>query len=709
MDRASIKRDQAGVPHIEGKDWPEVFRGLGYSHARDRGLQMLTMRTLGRGRASELLASSDENLAVDLYFRRMNWAGGAEQEASRFAPEVAPIVEAYCQGANERFAESLPFELRLLGYRHDPWTAADIVVLSRMGGYLTLTQSQAETERLLVEMVQAGVARELLEELFPGHLVDLDIELLRRVRLGDTIVPAAIKWNTSLPRLMASNNWVLAGSRTASGKPMLSNDPHLAVSLPNVWCEVVLETPTRYGIGATMPGVPVLSVGRTNDVAWGATYAFMDSVDSWIEDCRDGRCRRVTEQGETWLPLRVRRETVLRRGKAAHSVDFYENDHGTLDGDPAGTGLYLATHWSGIDTSASSLSAMHGVLCAHDVETAMHSIGEFGQLAANWVLADRHGNIGYQMSGRLPRRRAGISGLVPLPGWLPENDWQGFFDATDLPRCLNPPDGLFVTANQDLNAWGRQKPSNLPMGDYRARRIETLLKARERHDLRSVQNITYDVTSIQAEMFLVLLRPLLPDSEAGRILAGWDLRYNPDSRGAYLFEQVYQALMREVFGAALGPALDFLVGETGTFIDFYANADAVLLAETSAWFGSRSRDEIYRSALATALAGPARRWGDVNRLIVRNLLLGGRLPRWAGFDRGPYEIGGGRATVHQGQIYRLGGRDTSFVPSLRLCTDMGDDEMWSNMCGGPSDRRFSRYYNSETAGWATGRFKRLAP
>ncbi|MBI5506673.1 MAG: penicillin acylase family protein [Deltaproteobacteria bacterium] len=707
MNRASIRRDQAGVPHIEGKDWPQVFRGLGYCHARDRGLQMLTMRTLGRGRASELLAGSDENLAIDLFFRRMNWAGGAEQEAARFAPEVAPLVAAYCQGANQRFAESLPFELRLLGYRHDPWTPADAVVLSRMGGYLTLTQSQAETERLLVEMVQAGVARELLEEFFPGHLDGLDIELLRRVRLGAALVPAAVKWNTALPRLMASNNWVLAGSRTASGKPMLSNDPHLAVTLPNVWCEVVLKTPDRYGIGATMPGVPALSVGRTNDVAWGATYAFMDNVDSWIEDCRDGCYRRATSAGDTWSPFRARHETVLRRGKAPHEVVFHENEHGTLDGDPNAAGLYLATRWSGIDTAAASLSAMHGVLCAPDVDAAMRAAGGFGQLAANWVLADRHGNIGYQMSGLLPRRRRGASGLVPLPGWNSENDWQGFVDADDLPRCLNPSDGLFVTANQDLNAWGRTKPSNLPMGDYRARRIEILLKSRERHDLRSVQDLCYDVFSIQAETFMTLMRPLLPATAAGRALGDWDLRYDPDSRGAYLFEQVYRALMREVFGTVLGPALDFLVAETGTFIDFYANADAILLAETSAWFGTRTREQIYRSALAAGLSGPLHRWGDVNRVTFRNLLLGGRLPRWVGFDRGPYEIRGGRATVHQGQIYRLGARDTNFVPSLRLCTDMAGDEMWSNMCGGPCDRRFSRFYNSETAAWAAGRFKRL--
>lgn len=711
MTKPRIRNDAAGVPHISSDTWTGVFEGLGYCHARDRGLQMLTLRTVGRGRTSELRGAGDEALASDLFFRRMNWAGDAHVEAARFTPQAREVVDAYCRGVNKRFAEKLPFELRLLGYRHEPWTAADIVTLSRLGGWLTLAQSQAEVERLLVEMVRAGVSRELLEELFPGQLAELDMELIRRLSLSPSVVPASVKWNTSLPRLMASNNWVIAGSRTVSGKPIFSNDPHLAATLPNVWYESVLSVGGRYALGASIPGVPGISVGRTNDVAWGATYAFMDTVDSWVEDCRDGCARRETTGGERWVPLRLRREVIARRGASPHEAVFFENEHGTLDGDPRVEGFYLATRWSAAYSAADSIAAMLRMLDAPDVETAMECVGGFGQLSVNWVLADRHGNIGYQMSGRMPRRRDGVSGLVPLPGWKAENDWQGFVDAHELPRVLNPAQGFFVTANEDLNAWGVAKPINMPMGAYRADRIAALIRAREHHDLASVQGLYYDVYSLQAERFLEVLGPLLPDTEAGRLLADWDLRYEPDSRGATLFEEVYAALMKEVFGGVLGEAFEHLVRETGTFVDFYANADAILLAPESGWFGGRTREEVARAALARALpsgsVADVPRWGERNRLVIRNLLLGGRLPAWTGFDRGPFEIRGGRATVHQGQIYRLTGRDTSFVPSLRLCADLAEDGAWSNLCGGASDRRFSRFYASGIEGWLGGRFKRL--
>ena len=163
-------------------------------------------------------------------------------------------------------------------------------------------------------MVQAGVERARLDELFPGILEGLDEELLRKVRLRETVVPASVKWNPALARMMASNNWVISGKRSASGKPMLANDPHLGANrLPNVWYEAVFISSERYGLGATMPGLPGLLIGRTNDVAWGSTYPFMDALDSWVEHCKDGKFRRETAKGDQWIPFRQRRETILRR------------------------------------------------------------------------------------------------------------------------------------------------------------------------------------------------------------------------------------------------------------------------------------------------------------------------------------------------------------------------------------------------------------
>jgi penicillin amidase len=706
-------------PSIHAATPVELTRKLGEAHARDRGLQMLMMRILGSGRACEFLDGGDETLAVDRFFRRMNWTSGTVRAAIGLSPSTRERVQAYCDGVNAQFKRKLPWELKALGYRkHETWKPEDCVLVSRMAGYLSLAQSQGEVERLVIEAVQGGVSREALEELFPDLLTGLDDELMnliRKVPLTDRLVPEGVRWNPALPRMMASNNWVVSGRHSASGFPLLANDPHLETNrLPNIWYEIGMSVGGKHAHGVTMPGIPVLLVGRNEALAWGVTYTFMDSVDSWIEHCRDGKYMRETADGGTeWLPFRRREEKILRKGREPSLVVFFDNEHGTLDGEPPaeGEGYRLATRWSGAEVGAESLEGGFEIFDATTVEQARAALGRL-EVSFNWVLADRQGDIGYQMSGLMPRRREGRSGLIPLPGWKRENDWQGYVPAVELPRALNPETGFFVTANQDLNRYGVASPINSPMADYRVQRIEQLLT----EEIASGRKLTpeklgamqMDAHSVQAERFMKEFRPLLPalpPSTARQELENWDLSYEPGSRGAFVFEQVYRALMGEVFGAGgLGEAYDLLSRETGIFIDFYGNFDRVLLAPRSVWFGSRSREQIFRTALEKGLAVKPRRWGDVNRITLSHMLLGGKVPRWLGFDRGPIEIRGGRSTIHQGQIYRSANRVTSFIPSFRMVTDLGAPVLFTALAGGPKDRRFSKEYNCGTEAWLRGEF-----
>jgi penicillin G amidase len=704
----TVTRDRWGVVHVHGADLGEVYRGLGYAHARDRALQMIFMRILGRGRVAQCLDPGDGSVAIDTFFRKMNWSAGVDRQVGLFAPEARRLVDAYCEGANEGFARSTPWELKLLGCPVDPWTPGDCILLSRMTGYLTLAQSQAEMERLIVEMVQAGVEREKLEELFPGQLEGLDADLLRQVRLVERVVP--VELFSAGVRMMASNNWVVSGARTSSGFPILANDPHLEVNrLPAVWYEAVAKTPDRWIIAATMPGLPAFICGRNPDLAWGVTYSFLDGLDSWIERCRDGRfLREGADAG--WKPFSRRVETIKRKGREPVEAVFWENDHGVLDGDPRTEGLYLATRWSAADSGAASIVAFAGMWQAASVEEGRGLLGRL-ETAWNWVFADRKGSIGFQQSGLLPVRRSGASGLVPLPGWDPANDWQGFADPTELPRCLDPEDGFFVTSNHDLNAFGKRAASSVAMGAYRADRIADMLRQRKPAGVADMQAIQLDLYSNQAQEFLTILRPLLPQSPAGQTLAGWDCRYETGSRGATLFGRFYRELHREVFGEnGLGErAVAHLDGETGVFADFYQSFDRVLLSGTSAWFGGERREAIWRKAAERALAASAEPWGTGRRVTMSHILFGGKMPRFLGFDRGPIVLPGGRATVRQGQVYRSAGRVTTFAPSWRMVTDLGTDEVHTALAGGASDRRFSRWYVSDLKRWLRGEYKRLTP
>ena len=704
--KAKIWRDKNGVVHVEAENLEDLFWGQGYAQATDRGMQMILMRILGQGRASELLDSSDETLAIDTFFRRMNWGGNTAGQVKSLTPESRTWMTAYVEGVNARFREKTPWEFKLIGCPVEPWKMEDTVMMTRMLGYLTLSQSQAEIERLVVEMIQAGVDNQRLEALFPGLLEGLDMDLLSRVKINERIVPPSLLWNIAVPRMMASNNWVVAGSKTASGRPILANDPHLEVNrLPSVWQEMSLRVGDRYMVGGAMPGFPGILSGRTPDVAWGVTYAFMDTIDSWIEDCREGKYRRGEDD---WKPFRKRTENIFRKKKDPIKILFFENDHGVLDGDPADPGYYLATRWSADGSGGESINMILKMWSVASVEEAMDTMG---RAEADWsfVFADKAGDIGFQMSGLLPKRREGISGLIPLPGWDPANDWQGYYGHHDLPRSLNPKQGFFATANHDLNAWGKVTAINMPMGPYRAERIAALLEERQGLTVEDMFTMHFDVYSTHARRFMEILRPLLPGTPQGALLRNWDLCYDKESRGAYLFEAFYAHLLREIFGKnGLGEAVfDYLVEETGTFIDFYLNFDRVLLSESSPWFGDATREELYRRAAEKALATEPRPWGETRQIHFRHMLFGGKLPAFLGFDRGPVTGIGGRATIHQGQIYRSAGRETTFFPSFRLVTDLSTDHCHTNLAGGPSDRRFSKWYANDLENWTNGRYKNL--
>jgi penicillin amidase len=705
----TIFRDRNGVAHIKASALVDLFWGQGFAHGTDRQMQMCLMRVVGQGRLCELLHDDDESLKIDRFFRRMNWSKHVGKELEKLNVEDHAALESYCKGVNAALRKSHPWEFKMMGYRPEPWKPKDCILMSRMMGYLTLAQSQGEIQRLFIEMVQAGVSKEKLDELFPNILEGFDLELINKIILGERIVKPASLWGQALPRMMASNNWVVHGSKTKSYKPLLANDPHLEANrLPNVWYESVLIGNDRYMMGASLPGIPGILSGRNNDVSWGVTYAFLDNMDSWVEKCDEARYFREDEK--KWHDFDIRRETIQRKKHPAVVMSFFENEHGVIDGDPNVSGHYLATLWAANDAGVNSVVAAMNMWQMDTVRKAQVNIGKI-ETGWSFVLADSHGDIGFQMSGLAPIRKKGVSGFVPLAGWVPENNWQGFYPPHLLPNCINPEQGFFVTANNDLNKHGVINPINMCMGSYRADRISDLLKKADKLCFKDMREIQFDVYSLQAEYFMEILKPMLPDSPQGHILSEWDYKYDAKSKGAYLFELVLKCIYHDVFalnGMGSG-VVKYLSQETGTFIDFYGNFDQVLLREESLWFGEQSREDIFKDALNRALAFPPEIWGQVQQFTLKNIFFDGKLPEVLGFDKGPITAIGGRATVHQGQIYRSEGRETTFMPSIRMISDLSRHEMHSCLLGGPSDRRFSKWYDNDIRNWQRGVYKLLSP
>ena len=701
--RIDIRRDSAGVPRVRATTETDALRGLGHCHGVDRALQLVLTRVVGQGRAAELLDGSDEMIALDRSFRRIDLTGGAHAQVELLSPRHRALLDAYVDGVNRALAARRPWELRLLHLSPEPWSVADCVLMGRMVGYV-VAQTQGEAERWIVQMLSGGVPVAVLDELFAGRIAGFDTTLLEGLRIEDGVVPDAVRWPTAAPGVASSNNWAVAPSRTATGTAMLASDPHLEVNrLPAVFYETSLEGPQGWLAGASMPGAPAILVGRNDAVAWGPTYAYADVIDSWVEDCRDGAFRRVVDGQERWVAFTEREETIKRRKGTPLRLVFHENVHGNLAGDPHVEGRYLATRWAGRDGGAASLVAVLHLAGAQSASEAGDLLSRL-EWAFNWVLADRAGSIVYRMSGRVPRRREGASGLLPLAGWDPADDWQGVHDPGDLPQRSDPPEGYLATANEDLNRFGSVKPINLPGPPYRAQRLNELLASRSDWSTAELGRLHMDVLSLQVRRFMSVLAPLLADDGRFAEILEWDGSY-ADTRHAAWFEAFYGAAAEAVLTWAGGAeAARYVIAETGLVANFFWLVDDVLLSPHGTWAGAEGRDAALRRLAVAALSAQP---GDppTARMIMRHMLFGGRLPGWIGFDHGPVRLRGGRATVHQAQAVRVGGREIVVGPSYRLVTDLARELIWTAVAGGPSDRRFSRWYRTGIREWAEGRSK----
>ncbi|HEX9971514.1 MAG TPA: penicillin acylase family protein, partial [bacterium] len=453
-----IQRDNHGVPIISASNREDLCFGIGYAHAWDRMVQMMLVRAIAQGRASEKFAGSDELIAVDKFMRWIHFEKDIDLEIAKLDPDVKKELEAYCQGVNTALARKrAPLEFLMVGYKPEKWEVKDCLITIRIIGYIGLAQAQGDMEKFLIQMIQNGVDENRIKALFPYLTEKIDYDLIKQIKLINEIVPAHL-WQGVLPNLRASNNWVVSGKRTKSGQPILASDPHMEVNrLPALWSEMIWKLNDQTTMGITMPGVPAIVMGRTNNIAWGGTYGFMDMIDYFIEDCKD---EKFLYDGK-WLPFEKRVETITPKKQEPITLTFYENHHGVLEGDPNKPGKYLSMAFSG--RSGAGAEILNVMMRLDEIRTVREAQTQFRQLSMptfNWVFADRDGNIGYQMNGRMPKRRKGLSGLLPIPGWESKNDWQGFVDPKDLPTEYNPDAGFFATANQDMNKFGKAKPIN---------------------------------------------------------------------------------------------------------------------------------------------------------------------------------------------------------------------------------------------------------
>jgi penicillin amidase len=714
--RFAVARDIHGVPHIEAASWRAALYGLGYMHGVDRPTQLLFARAVASGRSAELIADKPELLEMDRFFRRVGLYLNADSEVAGLDDETFDQLTAYCEGVNDGMKDSgrsLP--MWATGFVVQPWNQKSVLLLGNLLSFGGLAVGQQQNERILLDLIHAGVDEAKLRELFSPLLDDADFDVLQNIKSASQLSDEALELITDLPRLAGSNAWAVSPKRSATGSALLASDPHLEINrLPAIWYEAELHWDDRYVLGATLPGCPLFAVARTRELAWGVTYLKGDTSDHFIEDCRPGSDGAWQyRRGHDWIDFQVREERIGRKGNSAETMRVHHNDLATLELEPNEPGYYLSNRWVGDQPGAGrSIATWLDIVFADDTQAGMDIARECPLPTLCWVFADRAGHIGMQACGWFPKRAKGHNGLLPIPAWDRRNHWRGLVSTNQLPRVYDPPEGFVATANEDVNPTGGPLLVTQPVPDYRKRRIDERLAEMKPATIEDMQALQYDVVSVQARDLLAIFLPCMPEGSIKERLAKWDRSYRPESYEATLFSHLYRNVLLEVFGHEQGIGwrrMLYLCSRVGFSTMVLTAIDRLLVKHDSLWWRGRDKCELIRRAAERLSREKEEPWSAINSFHFTNRYLESRfVGRALGFHTREMALPGCYATPFQGHLLRAARRETSFAPSYHFVADLGTDEAWTNLPGGPSESRVSGYYKNDISRWHAGKYKRLA-
>ncbi len=559
----TVRRDARSIPYIEAKTDADLYFVQGYVTASDRLWQMDLLRRLARGETAEIFGRSV--LEEDKRWRRFNFAKIAEENLQFLSPELRAALDNYAKGVNAYIASldanTLPVEFRILQYKPREWRAADTIVVGKILSDALSSTWRNDLLRASLQNLPKDKLADLTNQVTPYDVVLFGTDTNTpakaalantRVDVSPTLLAAADDVESvrqsSLERvglyaedLAASNNWVISGKRTADGKPLLANDPHLAATAPGIWYLAHLSTWDMRVSGVTFPGVPGIILGHNENIAWGATNVGPDVQDLYVETFND-KGEYKTPTG--WTASVVRRETINVRINPLSPVttpvmiDVIETRNGPIILEEGGKKYSLK--WTAFDPRNSEFDTFYQWNRAKNWDDFKTALKKYGGAAQNFIFADIKGNIGWYAASRIPIRRTG-DGSLPYDGSTNEGDWVDAIPFEELPNLYNPPSGLIVTANQRIvgTSYKYKQMSRDAATPWRARRIQTVLEAKSKitmDDVRDTQYDTYNIPVAKLAAEIVKLNAASPETLA--VLKTWDGRMTVESHGAVLANEI---------------------------------------------------------------------------------------------------------------------------------------------------------------------------
>ena len=738
--KVEVVRDTMGIPHIYAANQDDMFFAQGYVQAQDRLWQMDYNRHVGRGTLSEMFGAA--TIKEDRFLRTMGLARAAQLDLAEISADERRALEAYARGVNafiETHRDNLPIEYTILGVTPAPWVPLDTLVWAKTmaynlgGNYDTELLRQALTEKFGADKARELIlpypatgpfivppeAKQFVMKDSPHRDADSPLVTLGRANLSE-LAQLEEKIGVRGPDI-GSNNWVIDGTKSTTGKPILASDQHLGIQMPSVWYQIGLHC-VPYNdacpynvVGVTFPAVPGVVVGHNDRIAWAVTNVGPDVQDLFVEEINPQNPNQY-KFNDKWETIQVVEEPIKVKQVVSETLKVQITRHGPIM-TPVLTGVTkpVALQWTALRSRSHLMGSVLQINRAKNWEQFRAALKLWDAPSQNFVYADVDGNIGYQMPGNVPIRAKG-NGMVPVPG-TGEYEWTSYIPYEELPFVYNPPTHFVSNGNNAVvPTTYRYLITNDWSAPYRAQRIADLLQAKDKlsvADMATIQSDVYSIPVAQFQKSVSTIKPTdLVQERALEFVKHWNGQLTTDNVGGTIVEVTYQRLVRNLFEPTFN--------DKQLMTDYLASGDnhrravlALLDNPKSEWWGTTGREALLQKSFAEAVDymksqygdAPADwRWGRLHTATF-NHPLGSVQPLDRIFNAGPIGVPGGVTTVFATAFRSQSPYNARSITSQRQIVDLADFENSIHVdTTGQSGQPFNKHFSDQVLLWREVKF-----
>ncbi|MER2260398.1 MAG: penicillin acylase family protein [Psychrobacillus sp.] len=714
-----VIRDQDGVPHIKAQSDEDLYRAQGFVQAQDRLFQMDLARRQASGQLAEVVGKGA--IDTDKFFLTFSLRDAAEKSYAGYSDEAKQVLKWYTEGVNEfidyaKKEGKLSYEFKLLGYEPKEWSPTDSLTIGKYMAYdLGGNWSSLAVRHWAINAFEQEKAEELFIT-YPDEAPSIiEANLSKPVAVSGRFNQAVLP-----NEFNGSNNWVVSGEKTASGMPLLADDPHLGLSTPSIWYQMHLESPSQNVSGVIFAGIPGIILGHNEEVAWGVTNVGPDVQDLYIETPNPEDRTKFMYEGK-WEQATIRKTNIKVKGEEDVPFEVLVTRHGPIISDvlfkEENPSALFSMQWTALEPTL-ELQAILKMNKSSNWEEFEKALADFHAPAQNFVFAAKDGTIAYKANGRIPVRKTG-DGQLPVPGDSNEFGWTGYVPYNELPKVVNPKEGFIATANNEVvdNSYPYHI-TDFWAQSYRYERIAEVLASKDKLTKEDMMTLQMDQENLYAREFLSsMIESVEKKDSDGKyndilvILKNWNHVDDKDQSAPLIFHKWMKQLPKTMFKEQMPEDVyDMLPGKSHI-------SDQLLRKgyqnEASAWLQEYGGvDKWVFDSFTTAVKGIEEefggneakwKWGDYHQLTFDHPISGASPILGHFLNPDPVPIGGSNITV-QAAGYREDG-SVNHGASWRFVADLADlSEAYHIVGPGQSGHIKSEWYHSQVRDWADGNY-----